>query len=174
MKIDSSTFLPKARRKGIISKEVDSEVLVYDCDRDKAHCLNGLAAAIWKRCDGRTTVGEIGASLERELNASIDQQVVWLGLELLFRSRLLEKPAAWLPKNFRTSQMSRREAIKHVGLGVAIALPTIVTITAPTPVQAAVSCGARCKACSTGAECCSGVCAAPPVGTCPGGSPRCT
>jgi hypothetical protein len=59
MKIDSSTFLPKARSEGIISKEVDAEVLVYDAVRDRAHCLNETAAAIWKLCDGQTTASEI-------------------------------------------------------------------------------------------------------------------
>ena len=61
MKIEATEFLPLARREAIITKEVDGELLVYDVARDKAHCLNATAAAIWQLCDGRTSVSEISA-----------------------------------------------------------------------------------------------------------------
>jgi hypothetical protein len=198
MKTYRSAFLPEARKEGLITKDVDGELLVYDRERDRAHCLNSTAATIWQLCDGRTTPREIAAVLsahqskqessstssqsaakfqpERILN--IDEQIICLGIDELRRIHLLEEPK-FSPSQLDTirgmySGMSRREAVRRIGLGAAITLPIIVSINVPTPVQAAVSCGARCKACSTGADCCSGVCAPPPVGTCPGGSPRCT
>src|SRR5258706_16045959 len=51
--------------------------------------------------------------------------------------------------------LSRREAIRRIGLGAAIALPVIVTITAPTPAQAG-TCKHNNVSCSTGSEGCSG------------------
>src|SRR6266571_4556339 len=35
---------PLARKEGLVVKEVSGEVLLYDLDRDKAHCLNQTAA----------------------------------------------------------------------------------------------------------------------------------
>ena len=63
MKIDSCAFLPKARSEGIITRELDGELLVYDRTRDRAHCLNKTAAAIWKLCDGATNAPEIAERL---------------------------------------------------------------------------------------------------------------
>jgi coenzyme PQQ synthesis protein D (PqqD) len=172
MKTQKPTFLPEARHEGIVTREADGELLIYDRSSDKAHCLNPLAGAIWKYCDGRTPVKEIAASLEKETNTQVDERVVWLGLEELRRSHLLEKPTAWPSMIAGISGMSRREAIRRIGLGAAIALPIVISITAPTPVQAAASCGAKCKMCSTGTECCSGVCASGVSGCGPG--MRCT
>ncbi len=171
MNIDSCAFLPEARREGIIAKEVDGELLVYDRTRDKAHCLNRVAAAIWKHCNGRTTPSEIVASLEKEMHVAIDEQIVWLGLDQLRRLHLLEK-VAWPPKISRLSEMSRREAIRRIGLGAAIALPIVVSITVPTPAEAAVSCGATCHPCNSPIDCC-GVCTSSVPG-CPGAGNKCT
>ena len=46
---------PLARREGLVIRELADEVLVYDLDRDRAHCLNQTAAFIWQCCDGRTS-----------------------------------------------------------------------------------------------------------------------
>jgi hypothetical protein len=179
----SSGFLPEVRREGIICKEVEGELLIYDLTRDKAHCLNDSAAAIWKRCDGRTTTKEIADSLAKEVGASVDERVVWLALADLRRSHLLEEPErvdesvdqkAGRNNNQKKRQksgewphgilpMSRREAVKRIGLGAAIALPVVISITAPTAVQAGASCRASGQACNFAMECCSGLC---PSGTC--------
>jgi hypothetical protein len=166
-------FLPEARRGGIIRKEVDGELLIYDLTRDKAHCLNESAAAIWKLCDGRTSTKDIAASLSKEVGASVDERVVWLALADLRRSHLLEEPKRidqGAVRNNSQSQrkqsgqwppailgMSRREAVKRIGLGAAIALPVVISITAPTAVQAA-SLKASGENCTSSAECASGGC----------------
>jgi hypothetical protein len=156
MKTETPPFLPEARREGIISKEFEGELLIYDLDRDKAHCLNPLAGKIWKNCDGRATAAEIAASLSHEQGSPVDEKVVWLGLEELRRSHLLEEPTdkTYWPQ---VIGMSRREAVRRIGLGAAIALPLVASLAVPTAVQAAVSCKGRCVPCTTG-ECCSGVC----------------
>lgn len=165
-------FLPAARSKGIIRKEVDGELLVYDLERNKAHCLNESAAAIWKLCDGRTSTKEIAASLTKEVGTTVDERVVWLALADLRRTHLLEEPKATVQsedsnsshKNRKNGEwpqvtlgMSRREVVKRIGLGAAIALPVVLSITAPTPAQAA-TCFQANSPCMTSGECCSGLC----------------
>jgi hypothetical protein len=154
---------PRARAARLVIKELAGEVLVYDLTRDKAHCLNASAAAIWKRCDGRTSTKEIAASLTKEVGETVDEGVVWLALAALQRSHLLEDVGVWPTQMIAAKGLSRREAVRRIGLGAVIAVPLVISITAPTAVQA-ISCGARCKPCGTAAECCSGVCASDPVG----------
>ena len=206
MRIDSGALLPKARSEGIISKEVGSELLVYDCARDLAHCLNETAAAVWNLCDGRTSVLEIserlavsrqtagadrsgetaeGFSLSTGRSAlsissqmTPDNQIIWLALDQLRRSHLLETSTAnaeptWPAAIPGLEKMSRREAVRRIGLGAAITLPLVISMTAPTAVEAAVSCGASCHPCSTPADCC-GVCSNTTVPGCGPTTPRCT
>jgi hypothetical protein len=165
MNYEPLKFQPLARTEGMVIKEVDDEVLVYDLKRDKAHCLNSAAAAVWRLCDGKTSVSEIARALENAAD-KMNENVIWVGLQDLHRNHLLENDS-W-PQIPLTKNMSRREAIRRIGMGAAIGLPLVISITAPTPVQAAVSCGARCKPCSTGSECCSGVCVTDPSGCNPG------
>ena len=56
----STAALPRARKDGLVIKELSNETLVYDLERDEAHCLNQTAGLVWKQCDGRTTVTKIG------------------------------------------------------------------------------------------------------------------
>lgn len=151
-------FLPKARRKGIITKEVGGELLIYDLDRDKAHCLNPSAAAIWRLCDGRTSADEIANSLATQTRTTVDQDVVLIALADFGRSHLLDETGGnetgpYLPKTILG--MSRREAVKHIGIGAS--LPIIFSITAPTA-QASTSCKGDGVTCGAGPECCSGTC----------------
>lgn len=176
MKIDSCAFLPKARSEGIIIKEIDGELLIYDRARDQAHCLNETAAAVWNLCDGRTNVSEISGqwAVSSEQNSESSERVVWLALDQLRRSHLLEETKAktfWPPPISEITNMSRREAVRRIGLGAAIAMPLVIAMTAPTPAEAAASCKHHCDACSSPIECC-GTCST----TVPGciGSPRCT
>ena len=219
MRSEATEFLPLARREAIITKEVDDELLVYDRERDRAHCLNETAAAIWQLCDGRTSVSEISEQLavssEQKVEGSrqkavgrrqkaegsrqqtegsrqqtegsdlspvtrhLSPDVVWLALEQLRRSHLLEEAVEvnrktfWPPAIAGITNMSRREAVRRIGLGAAITLPIVMSMTAPTAVEASVSCGAKCHPCSTSAECCSASVCTTGVSGCLSGM-RCT
>lgn len=162
MKSNPPAFLPAARLTQIITKEIDGELLVYDQTRDQAHCLNESAAAIWKRCDGRTTASEIAESLASQYDKPIDVSVIWLGLDELSRKDLLAHSQNWPQAPTSTSVFSRREAIRRIGLVAAIALPVVVTIAAPTPAQAG-TCRHANSSCTTGGQCCSGVCTGSPL-----------
>ena len=171
MKTHMPRCLPEARRDGIIVRDFEGEVLVYDVERDKAHCLNSLAGQIWRHCDGRNTASEIAASLSHQKGTTLDDNVVFLGLEELRRSHLLVEPDQ-ATQRFPLTGMSRREAVRRIGLGAAIALPLVVSLAVPTAVEAAASCKASCAPCSTG-ECCSGVCGNSGVTGCPGSGNKC-
>lgn len=171
MKTHMPRFLPEARRDGIIVRDFEGEVLIYDVERDKALCLNSLAGQIWRHCDGRNTASEIAASLSHQKGTTLDDNVVLLGLEELRRSHLLLEPdnaTQWFP----LTGMSRREAVRRIGLGAAIALPLVASLAVPTAVEAAASCKASCTPCTTG-ECCSGVCGNSAVTGCPGSGNKC-
>lgn len=174
MNLASREFLPLARRKRIVIKEVDNEVLVYDLERDEAHCLNPLAAALWRLCDGKTPASSLAISLEKETGTRLNKALIWLSLQDLRRCHLLEEDLVWPPQMRAANhmRMSRREAVRRIGLGAVIALPLVISITAPTAVQAA-SCGSRCHPCNSGSDCCSGVCLANNP-NCSGASKKCS
>ena len=54
---------PRARRDGLVIRELNGELLVYDLERHRAHCLNPTAALVFKQCDGRTSPARMGASI---------------------------------------------------------------------------------------------------------------
>jgi hypothetical protein len=165
---------PTARKAQLIVKELDDETLVYDLERDEAHCLNQTAALVWKCCDGRTTVEEIAKRLSNELQEPVDAKVVWLALAQLRKRRLLLErvpPAATGPGREGRPRISRRELAFKLGRIMVIALPLITTIAAPLPASAG-SCG-NCAPggpipdccpvgcpCMSPSICCSGVCSA--------------
>ena len=67
------TQLPAARQAGLVVRELPGETLVYDLENNKAHCLNGTAALVWRRCDGQTTVAELAQTLHEELGLPADE-----------------------------------------------------------------------------------------------------
>jgi len=75
--------MPRARQEKLLVHELADEVLVYDLERQKAHCPNKTSALVWNRCDGQADVAEIARLLEQELATSVDESVVWLALKQL-------------------------------------------------------------------------------------------
>ncbi len=130
--------LPLARRNQLLIEELTDEVLVYDLDRQKAHCLNRTAALIWNHCDGQTSIEELVNILERHSETSISQDVVWFGLDQLQKARLIERAVA---RPADKARLSRRELVKQIGLAVSI--PLVVSILAPTA-SAGISCLSAC------------------------------
>src|ERR1700716_498634 len=88
---------PIARKQGLVIQELPDEVLVYDLERDRAHCLNETAAFVWQRCDGRNSTAQIARTLGDRLNCEVDEKIVWLALDQLGRSHLLESQPATPP-----------------------------------------------------------------------------
>ena len=153
--------LPVARKKRLIVQELPEELLVYDEERNQAHCLNQSAARIWKRCDGRTTVKAISLAVTKELATPIDEEAVWFALRQFGKDHLLEEPLA-PPPELMLQGLNRRQMVRTLGLAAIVAVPLVTSIVAPTPAQAA-TCSATGVNCTSSAQCCSGLCNA---GTC--------
>lgn len=147
---------PLARREGLVIRELADEVLVYDLDRDRAHCLNQTAALVWQRCDGRTSTGEIARALGKGASAPVDEKLVWLALDQLADNDLLKRRLVTPPS---LAGINRRQMVRALGLAAVVAVPLVTSIVAPTAVQAA-TCFAAGHACASGPQCCSTICTA--------------
>jgi hypothetical protein len=124
-------FLPTARRTRLIIQELPDELLVYDNDRYQAHCLNRLAASIWKQCDGRTTPSQIARRVAVTLNALVTEEMVWHALYQLAEFNLLDEPDAVLAAS---APISRRELMVRLA-SAAVVLPLVSTVVAPAAAQ---------------------------------------
>jgi hypothetical protein len=144
-----------------VVQDLGDEVLVYDRDRDVAHCLSPAAAAVWRRCDGQHDAAELAADVLAELGA---------------KSLLAGEPALGMRR------LSRREAIGRLAsLGAAVAAtPLIVSVVAPSPAQASsTACGLPGEPCTNSGQapggccgsealCAGGVCCIKQGGACTG------
>lgn len=154
MKSKAGQIKPQARKEGLVIQRVEEEVLVYDQDRHKAHCLNQTAAAVWKHCDGKTTVDEISRLLEKQLGIPVEKNVLEFGLDQLEKAQLLVAP---MSRASNGKAISRREVMRRIGVSAAVALPLVTSIIAPRAANA-VNCRATGQSCTANAECCSNNC----------------
>jgi hypothetical protein len=154
-----------ARKEGLVIQEMPDEVLVFDLETNKAHCLNETAAFVWKACDGKNSVADITKLFGSKSGTSVPEDLIWLALDQLKTKNLIEnKDEIVVDYN----GMSRREVIRKVGLASVVALPLISSLVAPTDVSAQASCAGNnrpvgCQ-CGSNNECASGVCG--PNNTC--------
>lgn len=140
-------YRPFARSAELVVEPVDDELLVFGSERQVAHSLNQVAAAVWRACDGSRSVGEIAQS------CGLEREAVELALVELANIDLLvgEPPAA--------TSVSRRQLLRRatvVGAAAGFALPVIRSITAPTPAMAASAVRHKGKAtqpCASSAQC---------------------
>lgn len=131
----NNSLFPSARTKGLVVQEVPNEVLVYDLETDKAHCLNETAAAVWRACDGNRSVREIADSVGLMLGKEVSDDLVWLAIDQLNEHGLLQRNVAT-----KFNGQSRREALKKIGIASMVALPIIASLAAPKSVMASTSC----------------------------------
>ena len=132
--MNNSQF-PTARKSGLVIQEVPDEILIFDIESNKAHCLNLTAATVWKSCDGKTSIQEIASILEKQSGKDVSDDLIWLAIDQLNENSLLESKAK--PKFVG---QSRREVIKKIGLASMIALPVVASLLAPRSAMANVSC----------------------------------
>lgn len=128
MKRSNGKSLPKARNNDLVTRQIPGELLIYDLRRHKAFCLNDTAASVWKNCNGKRSVKDLARALESDQHAPVDDKVIWLALDQLEKSNLLQtsltRPSNLVP-------VSRRSLLR-AGVATAIALPIVTMIAAPT------------------------------------------
>ena len=126
---------PVARTTGLVIQDVPDEVLVYDMETNKAHCLNKTAAMVWKSCNGTRSVAQIAEYVGSQSGEKVADDLVWLAIDQLSDNDLLEKP---VKAEFKG--ISRRDVIKRIGLTSMVALPIIASLVAPPTALAVGSC----------------------------------
>jgi coenzyme PQQ synthesis protein D (PqqD) len=148
-------MFPQARKDDLLIQDVADEVLIYDLKTDKAHCLNRAAATVWRHCNGKNTIAQLASHLNRELNLTNSNELVSLALNDLKRAHLLCEPFSVHSKK---AGYTRRELARRVGLAGVALLPAVISIVAPTALEAAGSCvpPGQCSANPRGnaAKCC--------------------
>ena len=143
----------RARRERLLVREVEDELVVYDLERHRAHSLSRAAALIWRHCDGRATVTELAALLQRELDVAHDETVVWMALRRLGKAHLLQEHVT-VPA--QAVSCSRRELMRR--MAVIGGLSLVSSILVPGPAQAQSACLPDGATCLSSARCCSGCC----------------
>jgi hypothetical protein len=121
---------PVTRRAGLLIRELPDELLVYDQESHRAHCLNRTAAAVFLHADGTRTTAEIARLLGDEASG---EPIVAEALDRLAEAGLVEVGPP-------ESALTRRDIVRRVSLGAAVLLPTVASILAPTPAEAAATC----------------------------------
>jgi hypothetical protein len=156
---------PQTRRSGLLIRELPDELVVYDQEQHRAHCLNRTAALVYRHADGTRTAAELARL------PGANREVVALALEQLAAAGLLE--ATPTATRADAESISRRDVARRVGLAAAILLPAVVSIVAPTPAEAAATCVTSCAGKTPGTPCtsyganpCTEFCASSTGGSC--------
>ncbi len=134
---------PMARQSGIVVLELPDEVLVYDMDTNKAHCLNHSAALVWKSCDGSNSIMDIVRQFESDGRGKVTEDFVWLAIDQLNENGLLENNPS--P---RFQRRTRRQMLKTIGLASTVAVPIIASLIGPPRALGTTNCS-----CTNNAQC---------------------
>ena len=114
-------------------EQLGNELCIYNWQRKEVHALNPTAARVWQQCDGQTSLAQIAAMLQADLQVpdAEAKELAWLTLAQLEKAHLLHESVV-KPADHKI--LPRRAFLK---LGIAAALlPMVHSIVAPTPVAA--------------------------------------
>ena len=126
-------FRPVARDKDLVIQKLNDEIVVYDLKTNNALYLNETSAAIWNLCNGSRSVSDIRKKLRDEFDTVVSSDFINFAIYQLRRDKLLsgdDEIDRYLKK------FSGRWAIKKLGHGSMMALPSITSVTAPTAIAA--------------------------------------
>src|SRR5204863_439808 len=123
---------PRARQNDILVEHVGDETIVYDGERQEAHSLNRSASIVWQHSNGERSVAELATVLGTELGIEPNESLVEYAVDELARANLLEPGA-------NSAGVTRRDAVRRLSFAgaVAVGLPVVLSIVAPTPAMAA-------------------------------------
>ena len=124
--------IPAARVEQLVATETSSEVLIYDMRQHHIHKLNSTTSVVWRLCDGRRTLAEAIEMASDELGSQVDELTFRLALTKLDEADLLAQP---LRSVWRTPRLTRRAFLQRTAVAGAIAVPAIVSTTAPITAQ---------------------------------------
>ncbi|MFL5864776.1 MAG: PqqD family protein [Solirubrobacteraceae bacterium] len=122
-----------SRGEGLVIQELGNELLIYDRERDVAHCLAPAAARVWRTCEGGATLDEITHALVGEHAGQLSGRdeaaaIVGRALAELEGKGLLAGP---------DGGVSRRHVLKIAAVGAgALAAPLVVSAAVPMSAEA--------------------------------------
>ena len=128
------TNLPRARSRGLKVDVLDGELVVERVDQHIVCSVSAPAAAVWKRCDGNTSIEDLARRVAADLAQPVDIDFIWQALRELDHAGLLESldyadddaPAK------QDDAMARRGALRTLGRVAAIAVPLVASIGIPS------------------------------------------
>ncbi|MBX7170093.1 MAG: PqqD family protein [Pyrinomonadaceae bacterium] len=129
---------PLSRKDNLVVQESADEVLLYDFNSNRAYCLNETSAVVWELCDGKSSVADINQKLSQKLNQQTSEELVWLALDQLKKEKLLSNHEE-IKIDYKG--LSRRDAIRKVGIASLVALPLILSLHTPVAATASSVCG---------------------------------
>lgn len=145
-------ILPFAKTDNFVVQNISDEILIYNLADNKAFCLNKTSAIVYQSCDGKTYFDEL------KDKSGFSEDLIHFTLSELNETGFVEIPSDYVSP---LSGISRREAIKKVGLATMIALPLITSITVPVSANAASVCLPLSTPCTddndTQSDCCNGL-----------------
>ena len=153
-KVEEAGARALSRTEGLVVTKAGEDLLVYDLDRHRAHCLNRSAAIVWGECNGVRTIEEIAERVGEEMHETVNGEWVTFALKQLEEANLL---AARRGFGEKLPGISRRQMARRLGWGALAAVPLVSSILVKTA-QAAGSCKAPGVACTAPIQCCTGVC----------------
>ena len=106
--------------------------------------------AVLDACDGRRSLAQIREHVGRTLGTPVEDGYVELAIDRLSRSGLLDDATS-------PPSAGRRELLRRLAAATALALPTVTSVLAPTPAEAA-TCRPNGEIAGKDKDCCSGNC----------------
>jgi len=136
-------------RKGLLRHPFVDQVLVYDTQQDRIHLMDKTTAEVVSSLEKGDTADVIAARLNLETGTDNGSALLALALDELAQAELTEGPegaAGLMP------EITRRQMLgKFVGLGAAVLIPAIVSL---SPNTASAVSGFQCgSACTQTAQC---------------------
>jgi hypothetical protein len=141
---------PLARSEQLLVESVGEELVLYDVDKDEAHCLNPLAATVFAACDGSNDTALLAQLAADRLQRPVSPEDVDNVLAQLDEKALLTVAA---PR--REGGMSRRGFVRRAALVGAAAVPVVASVAAPRNAWAVASCLSAGASCTGDSQCCT-------------------
>src|SRR5689334_9384226 len=121
---------PVARTEGLLTEDLEDELLVYDSRTDVAFSLNPSAALVWRNCDGKRSPRDLVRVLEKDLGGVADEDMVLVALDSLVEHGLIE--SGYECRDPSATRINRRRFIGRVGVAAA-AVPVVASMAVPAP-----------------------------------------
>ena len=153
-------------RPGLLRHSMDEQILVYDPREDTVHLLNPTTACVLDLLqEGGWSEERMRDEVARRMKIEPSAELLSLAFDELRKADLLDTSDAPIAP---VSDLARREMLRKIGLAGAAALliPVITTLTASPASAACTGLLTSGQVCTTGTQCCSGICGGGPPKTC--------